>query len=130
MFRSSAALLAALASLIAIPAAAGSLPFVPGTCTETSISFLGQRLTEGANGPPIAGSGSAVGFANGGYQVSYDEIQAINLARLNDPVVICLVRLPSHCPPGDMRGRLYATVDLRTMLLWVLPDSEHSCGGA
>lgn len=125
------ALLVALVTLtMAIPAMAGPLPTIPGTCTETSITFLGQRLTNGENGPPISGSGSAVGFANGGYQVSYDEIAAVNRARLNDPVVICLVRLPSHCPPGDLRGRLYATVDLRSMLLWVLPDSDHSCGGA
>ncbi len=130
MPRPSAVLLAALTSLIAVAAVAAPLPSVPGTCAETSISFLGQRLTNNLNGPPIAGSGSAVSFANGGYQVSYDDIAAINRARLNALIIICLVRQPSHCPPGDTRGRLYATVDLRSLLFWVLPDSEHSCGGA
>jgi hypothetical protein len=71
-----------------------------------------------------------VNFANGGYQVSYDEVQAIDQAQVGDPVVLCLVRLPQNCPPGDERGKVYATVDLRTLLFWVLPDSEHSCGGA
>ncbi|MGH7077524.1 MAG: hypothetical protein ACREFU_05450 [Acetobacteraceae bacterium] len=130
MLRAASIALAALASLASVPAAAGPLPSIPGSCTRSAITWLGQRLTDGANGPPIAGSGSAVGFANGGYQVSYDEIPAINEARRNDPVVICLVRLPKNCPPGDARGRVYATVDLRSLRLWVLPDSEHSCGGA
>jgi hypothetical protein len=116
--------------LVAATAAAGSLPTIPGTCARTVVTVVGQRLSDGPSGPPIPGSGSAVNFANGGYQVSYDEIEAVNLARANDPVVLCLVRLPSNCPPGDERGKIYATVDLRTLLFWVLPDSEHACGGA
>jgi hypothetical protein len=116
--------------LVAGTAAADSLPPVPGTCARTFISAIGQRLTDGSTGQPIPGSGSAVNFANGGYQVSYDEVQAIDQAQVGDPVVLCLVRLPQNCPPGDERGKVYATVDLRTLLFWVLPDSEHSCGGA
>ncbi|MGH7159585.1 MAG: hypothetical protein ACREFS_05840, partial [Acetobacteraceae bacterium] len=115
MLRASSIALVALASLASVPAAAGPLPSIPGSCAQSAITWLGQRLTDGENGPPIAGSGSAVGFANGGYQVSYDEIPAINEARRNDPVVICLVRLPKNCPPGDARGRVYATIDLRSL---------------
>jgi hypothetical protein len=45
-------------------------------------------------------------------------------------VRICLVSLPQNCPPGDTRGRIYKTTNLRTRQSWTLPDSEHSCGGA
>lgn len=116
--------------LVAATAAAGSLPTIAGTCVRTVVTVVGQRRSDGPSGPSIPGSGSAVNFANGGYQVSYDEIEAVNLAQVNDPVVLCLVRLPSNCPPGDERGKLYATIDLWILLFWVLPDSEHACGGA
>ncbi len=124
------ATLGASAGLVSAATLAQSLPSVPGTCTRTYVAAVSQRLVDGSTGQPIPGSGSAVNFANGAYQVSYEEVQAVNLARSGDPVVLCLVRVPENCPPGDNRGKLYATVDLRTLLLWVLPDSEHTCGGA
>jgi hypothetical protein len=111
-------------------AAAGPLPSRIGQCTRTAISRIGQRLEDGSTGRPIPGSGSAVNFANGGYQVSYDEIPQINRSRRGDPVRMCLVSLPKNCPPGDDRGRVYRTTNLRTHQSWTLPDAEHMCGGA
>ena len=109
---------------------AGALPRRVGHCAATRISGLGERLEDGLTHQPIAGSGNSVGFANGGHQVSYDELSAITRSRIGDPVRMCLVSIPRHCPPGDARGRKYRTLNLRTRLSWTLLDSEHMCGGA
>jgi hypothetical protein len=112
------------------PAVAAALPTRIGQCSRTAISRIGQRLEDASTGRPIPGSGSAVWFANGGYQVSYEEIPQIMRSHPGDPVRICLVALPHDCPPGDTRGRIYKTTNLRTRRSWTLPDSEHGCGGA
>jgi hypothetical protein len=91
-----------------------AMPSTVGTCVGTTIARLEQRLQNGVDGPFIAGSGSAVAFANGGYQVSYEEVEAVSESRVGDPVLICLVRLPQDCPPGDTRGHWYTTTNLRT----------------
>ena len=101
-----------------------------GTCVRTAIREVSQRLEDGATHRPMPDSGSAVAFANGLYQVSYDQVPAVNQSRRGDPVFVCLMRLPDHCPPGDVRGKLYTTTNLRTEESWTLPDSEHGCGGA
>lgn len=111
-------------------AAAAPLPGQVGQCSDTTISKIGQRLEDGTTGRPVPGSGSAVNFANRGYQVSYDEVPAIQHSRRGDRVRMCLVKLPEDCPKGDDRGRVYTTTNLRTNESWTLPDSEHSCGGA
>jgi hypothetical protein len=99
-----------------------------GTCVRTTISHVGQRLEDGVTRRVIPGS--AVDFANGLGQVSYDQVPALNQSRRGDPVFVCLMRLPDHCPPGDVRGKLYTTTNLRTEESWTLPDSAHGCGGA
>ena len=101
-----------------------------GTCVRTTISRVGQRLEDGVTHRVIPDSGSAVDFANGLSQVSYDQVPAVNQSRRGDPVFVCLMRLPDHCPPGDVRGKLYTTTNLRTDESWTLPDSAHGCGGA
>jgi len=101
-----------------------------GTCLRTSIAQVSQRLEDGLTHQVIAGSGSAVTFANGLYQVSYDQVPAVNRSRRGDPVSICLRSLPERCPPGDVRGKVYETRNLRTRESWTLTDSEHGCGGA
>lgn len=101
-----------------------------GTCVRTTISQVTQRLEDGSTHRIIPDSGSAVQFANGLYQVSYDQVPAVNQSRRGDPVFVCLMTLPDHCPPGDVRGKLYTTTNLRTDESWTLPDSEHGCGGA
>lgn len=105
-------------------------PVRPGTCAYTHVRMVTQRLEDGSTRRVIPGSGSAVTFANGLYQVSYDQVPAVNQSRRGDPVYICLIRLPSNCPPGDDRGRVYTTTNLRTMASWTLPDAQHMCGGA
>lgn len=47
-----------------------------GDCVSTTIKSVETRLVEGPTNKPIPGSGSAVSFANGLYQVSYDTIPA------------------------------------------------------
>ncbi len=94
-----------------------------GACVATRIARIGFRL-----GTP--GSGSVLLLANGIPQVSYDPVAAIERSRVGDPVTTCLVTLPEDCPPGDSRGRRYRTVNRRTGASWLLPDSEHACGGA
>jgi len=101
-----------------------------GTCVRTTISWVGQRLEDGVTHRTIPDSGSAVQFANGLYQVSYDQVAAVNGSRRGDPVFVCLMKLPEHCPPGDDRGKLYTTTNLRTEESWTLADSQHMCGGA
>lgn len=114
---------------LASPSFADSLPNRIGQCAATRVKLVETRLMDGSN-RPVPGSGSAIVFANGGYQVSYDTVPEIEASRPGDPVRICLVSIPEGCPPGDARGREYQTTNLRTKGSWTLPDSEHSCGGA
>ena len=112
------------------PAVSGSLPERVGQCMTTAIAKIGTRLVDGSSNRPIPGSGSAVSFANDGYQVSYESVTAIEQSRAGDVVTMCLVSIPQGCPPGDTRGRIYKTTNQRTRGSWTLPDSQHSCGGA
>lgn len=124
MFQRTRILIAmACSTALAAPAAAGSLPTRVGQCVTTTIAAVGTRL-----GTP--GSGSAVRFTNGGSGVSYSTVAAVDQSRPGDPVRMCLVSVPKNCPPGDDRGKEYATTNLRTHKSWRLPDSAHSCGGA
>jgi hypothetical protein len=116
--------------IVAGPALADPLPTRVGQCANTAIKDVASRLVDGVTNQPVPGSGSAVNFANGGYQVSYDTLAAISGSRAGDPVQMCLVSIPKGCPPGDDRGRMYKTTNLRTRQSWMLPDSQHSCGGA
>ena len=119
-----------LAGALALPAAAAGLPTKVGQCVDTTIKGVGNRLEDGATNKPMPGSGSAISFANGGYQVSYEQVPAVDSSRPGDPVRMCLASIPQGCPPGDDRGREYKTTNLRTHRSWNLPDAEHSCGGA
>jgi hypothetical protein len=104
-------------------ARAEELPTEIGACSETTIEDIGYRL-----GDPD--SGSAISYANGGGQVSYDTIPEIHRSRVGDPVRLCHVSIPEDCPPGDDRGKVYSATNLRTGDSWEAPDSQHSCGGA
>jgi uncharacterized protein YecT (DUF1311 family) len=103
---------------------AAALPKSIGVCSLTTVTQVTTRLDG------IAGSGSDVREANGAAEVSYDQIPASDASRRGDPALVCLVGLPSDCPPGDDRGKTYAVADLRTLGAWSAPDSEHMCGGA
>ena len=117
-----------LSLLLAFPAAARAddLPAEVGACSQTTISFIGGRL----EGDDAFETGTAVQFDNGGTQISYDRVEGVVNSRIGDPVRICLVSIPEDCPPGDDRGRVYDTTNLRTGERWEMPDSSHMCGGA
>lgn len=123
------ALTATLAAMAAsaTPARSGA-PALVGTCAFSVVRQVSQRLE--SDHQPVANSGSSIELANGVWGVSYDQIAAVNDSRAGDRVMTCLAILPRHCPPGDRRGRIYTTTNLRTQQSWTLPDSEHSCGGA
>jgi hypothetical protein len=103
-------------------------PVKVGDCTVTKVAWKGTRLN--IDGEDVEGSGSAVKFADGIYQVSYETVNEVDASQVGDPVRICLALLPSDCPKGDNRGKQYGVADLRTGKRWYLPDSEHMCGGA
>jgi hypothetical protein len=132
MLRFAVPALASIA-LVSMPYAAISqvrgMPRVPGTCSFTRIKQVTTRLEDGA-GHPVPNSGSAMVLANGVYGVSYDSVPEVQRSRPGDRVLACLVKLPINCPPGDHRGKLYTTTNLRTNESWTLPDAEHYCGGA
>ena len=111
---------------------AASLPLKIGKCSITRVAHIGTRLEDPAHpdSRPNAELGTSIDFINGGHQVSYDYVTAIARAKLGDLVSVCLLSIPAHCPPGDVRGRFYKTKDLRTHGSWTLPDAQHSCGGA
>ena len=121
--------------ILLVPAIAPAAPIsrvLPklGACVRTTIKEISQRLEDRQTHRTIPNSGSAMVLNNGVYGVSYDQVAALNESKLGDPVYTCLVKLPRHCPPGDNRGKLYTTTNLRTEQSWTLPDAEHMCGGA
>lgn len=99
-------------------------PINVGDCAQTTVTETGPRL-EG-----VPDSGSAVVYANGKSQVSYDVVPAITHSQAGDGIQLCLVSIPENCPPGDERGRVYTATNARTGESWTLPDSQHMCGGA
>jgi hypothetical protein len=107
----------------------GALPTAVGACADVTVKQVSTRL-EDPDGTAVPGSGSAIEYTNGGYQVSYDTIDGIEHSKPGDKVHLCLAEIPQHCPPGDNRGRVYGATNLRTRETWTAPDAEHACGGA
>ena len=122
---------AAIALAIPAPVPAKSVTGLVrvGQCAQTTVQTTGSRLVQ-RDGRLLPESGSAVILANGVYGVSYDRVPAVHATRRGDPVLACLVKLPTNCPPGDDRGRWYTVTNLRTLQSWTLPDAQHMCGGA
>jgi hypothetical protein len=105
-------------------ATSSSLPTKVGDCARTTVATTGPRL----EGTPD--SGSSIHYANGLSQVDYSVVPGIANSRPGDEVSVCLVSIPTDCPPGDTRGRVYVATNLRTRETWRAPDSQHMCGGA
>ena len=81
------------------PPLAEPMPKHVGDCAKTKVARIETRLIDG-DGKPVAGSGSAVDFVNGGYQVSYDQVAEIDASRPGDPAEVCLVSVPERLPEG------------------------------
>ena len=137
---------------IAGPSAAVEDGHIPGLdaptdCVLTQIKSIHGRL----EGTSPRESGAAVEYENGARGVQYqlddqdpDKSQPghseywqqktyednIVESRVGDPVKLCLVSIPLHCPDGDGRGRVYTALNLRIKKWWTQSDSQHSCGGA
>ncbi len=107
-----------------------ALPAKIGQCVETRITKISDRFGKEIQSSSGDWSGTAVQFSNGGYQVSYEKETSIIRSKIGDTVKMCLKAVPSDCPKGDERGKLYNTQNMRTGEAWTLPDSQHRCGGA
>jgi uncharacterized protein YecT (DUF1311 family) len=108
------------------------LPGRVAQCTFTKIKSISDRFG-GPLKPPtdkFDSSGTGIIFADGGTQVSYGYVRDIARSKVGDRVLLCLVSIPQNCPPGDDRGRFYSGTNVRTKGSWILPDSQHMCGGA
>jgi uncharacterized protein len=105
------------------------MPTKIGDCAVTHIAELTTRF-----GDPLAtadaNAGSRVSFSNGGGLVSYGREEGLANSEIGDPAVVCLMSIPRDCPAGDDRGKVYYGVDLTRHGTWMLPDSQHGCGGA
>ena len=127
----------ALAALLAMPAGAGPRAVVSsvthrpehlGQCFLTRVRRVETRLED--DGKSVHGSGSAIELTDGHYNDDYDQLPGIDRSRPGDPVRLCVIALPRHCPAGDTRGIRYLGRNLRTGLSWKAADAEHMCGGA
>ena len=112
------------------PKPIGVLPTKVGSCVITEVESTSTRLTDALTNLPIANSGSAISYTDSGSQVSYDNELGIENSNIGDKVRLCLTYIPTDCPPGDDRGKIYKATNLRTGTTWELPDAEHLCGGA
>jgi hypothetical protein len=86
-----------------------NLPQKVGQCVNTTITSITDRFGEKVSPSPSTNGfdpGTAVRFANGGGQVSYEKETPIIRSRLGDQVRLCLTELPKDCPVGDNRGRI------------------------
>jgi hypothetical protein len=124
LFAAVAALALAVPALAAPSYTEGPVPTKVGQCVTTRISDLSSRLEN------MPDSGSAVSYADGINQVSYETLPGLVTARVGDSVKLCLKAVPSGCPKGDVRGKTYKATNLRTKQSWEAMDSEHMCGGA
>ena len=111
---------------VGMPPESRAMPAREGECARSRISATGGRI----EGDTAFSSGTSVGFAEGGSQVSTDGVPGIVASRPGDPVLVCFTALPKRCPPGDDRGRSFTTTNLRTGRNWSAWDSEHRRGGA
>lgn len=112
--------------------AQAQVPTRIGTCVATTIARIGTRFTDRLVKPKGDGldEGTSVDLKNGVYGISYAYVEAVARSRVGDRAITCLVALPTGCPKGDDRGKMYTTTNLRTLDSWTLPDSQHMCGGA
>jgi uncharacterized protein len=103
-----------------------------GQCAVTQIGKISTRFGGELKEPEtkLLDPGSVVNYTNQGHQVSYSFVPSLYDSRVGDHILLCLASLPKNCPLGDSRGQTYSATNLRTGGSWLLPDAQHSCGGA
>ena len=105
-----------------------------GTCSRTKIKDIGTRFHDRQMVVPpksfTENEGTTIQYDNGGVQVSYEFNADVAASRIGDPVIFCLLSIPPNCPPGDDRGKIYSATNLRNLRSWIMPATQHSCGGA
>jgi hypothetical protein len=104
-----------------------------GECAERTIAIISTRLNDKLpfrQPKPGDDGGSYVRYTSGDTQVSYEWNAALVHSKVGDKVRFCLVSVPTDCPSGDDRGRVYETTNLRTGGIWKMQDDPHMCGGA
>lgn len=115
-----------------------SLPAQVGACIESKIADKFFRLWA-FDDPEIPEEEYAIGKEivlklQDGMFLYTEHIGDTFLASDNfaagNPVQLCLVSLPTDCPPGDDRGKEYSLLDRRTGFSGIYIDSWHLCGGA
>ncbi len=50
--------------------------------------------------------------------------------KIGDKINLCLVSVPSECPEGDERGKVYEVTNYKNAKRFTGVDAWHSCGGA
>lgn len=120
------------AHLVGFAEAQEARPTKVGTCARTTIASISGRFRDKLTRPTPAdeGDGTVVNLKNNANSVSYQFIESVFSSKVGDPVLVCLVHLPTGCPAGDTRGKYYTTTNLRTFESWTLPNDTHGCGGA
>ena len=110
------------------------VPERAGTCSRTKIKAIGTRFHDRQMVIPpkdyTQDEGTTIQYDNGGFQVSYEFDPDVAASRIGDQVIFCLVSIPQNCPPGDDRGKIYSATNLRNQRSWIMPATQHSCGGA
>ncbi|HTS41972.1 MAG TPA: M48 family metalloprotease [Xanthobacteraceae bacterium] len=106
------------------PQTGSKLPQAIGQCGFTTVTSVGDRLQGDHK------SGSLIRYANGGHQESLSTMPAFAASRAGDEIRLCLNQVPSNCPRGDRRGRIYNATNMRTLQSWEAADSLRQCGGA
>jgi hypothetical protein len=106
------------------------MPRKVGECADTTITSITDRYGEDlpARAKKGVDPGTIVRFSNSGVQVSMRRENPILHSQVFDKVNMCLVEVPKECP-GDLRGRIYRTTNLRTKESWSLANDIKNCGG-
>lgn len=100
-----------------------------GECFTTSVMRVTTRLAY-TNGAPFRGSGSALIYSDGVYQVRYAQVPGMDESHPGDSVTLCVHSHDPTCRSSSWRGNDYDAYDHRTGDIWRASDSEHSCAGA
>ena len=102
-----------------------------GQCYATRIAAVTHRLEDPRTNPPTPdnNSGTALQFTNGHWMVSYDTVPHVADWQRGEPIRLCVVGLPRHCPSGDYRGITYRATNISRRDVWTADNAEHGCGG-